>query len=310
MLHIRHSFMDGTVIDGTERGDGSAPILKSLGWRWGRQLGMWFVPRSREHQAGRAGIEAARAALEASGFEIDVTIDDATPAAAEVEAAREVRQRDRAEALAARAERARELADQAFESAHAAIGRLPEGGEPIHVGHHSEGRHRAAIARAQRATSKALDARRDQKAAESRAAAAAHASGARRAPATVANRIRRLEADVRAAERDVAREVTGTRAGTPEWVERRRGDLEQLRDELDYWRGVRAEQVASGVAAGIGPGDLHRGDQVRIRQTWREVLRVNPTTVTVAGQFGRGRVPYSEIQERRDGQSATPEIQE
>ena len=43
-LTIPHTSAEGTLIDGTARGDDSAPVLKANGWRWGRSLGCWFHP--------------------------------------------------------------------------------------------------------------------------------------------------------------------------------------------------------------------------------------------------------------------------
>lgn len=48
MLTITHTRADGTMIDGTSRGDGTAPILKANGWS--RGLGTWCVPASRDPQ--------------------------------------------------------------------------------------------------------------------------------------------------------------------------------------------------------------------------------------------------------------------
>ncbi|MFT2707525.1 DUF3560 domain-containing protein [Clavibacter zhangzhiyongii] len=66
---------------------------------------------------------------------------------------------DRVDALDAKAKRkaGAEVADD--ERAAAARRRLPEGGEPIKVGHHPEGRHRNAIAKAvrERASADLLD---------------------------------------------------------------------------------------------------------------------------------------------------------
>jgi hypothetical protein len=300
MLRIVHRFLEGTLIDGTSRGDGSAEILKAHGWRWGRSIGMWFVPRSREQVANAAAIEAVRAALVADGFEVEVDVDQARPAIAEVEQARISRQEARVESLEAYAGRAAAQAGAAWENVDTRIGQLPPGGEPIKVGHHSEGRHRAAIARADRAITKAVAALSEQRMAEARAAAAASTTGHRYAPVTVANRIAKLSAEGRAAARDVR--GTGSR-GRPgdtspaaiEWQARRARDLEQLQEELAFWQQVRDEQVASGVTTNFGPADIAAGDLVLFRSTWCRVLRANQTTVTVATEFGRGRIPYPQI---------------
>ena len=56
-LTIEHTEAEGTLLHGTSRGDGSAEVVKRLGWRWGRSIGMWFVPRSRDAAPKRPLIE-------------------------------------------------------------------------------------------------------------------------------------------------------------------------------------------------------------------------------------------------------------
>jgi|LSQX01.1.fsa_nt_gb hypothetical protein len=299
MLRITHTFLDGTLIDGTGRGDGSAEILKSHGWRWGRSIGMWFVPRSRERVANAAGIEAVRQALVAAGFEVEVEVDQSRPAVAEVEQAKVIRQEGRVEALQARAERAGRASGAAWGNAHARLDRLPPGGEPIKVGHHSERRHRADIAKADRALSQAVEADRERELAEQRAAAAASTTGARYSPVTVWNRIRRIEAEVRAVRRDVEGASSSDSPEMAGWRAERGAALAQLQEELEFWQGIRAEQITAGVATNYGPQDVKVGDAVRVGRWWREVVRVNSTTVTVATEVGRGRVPYVEISDHR-----------
>lgn len=57
-LIITHTEAEGTRLAGTSRGDGSAEIAKALGWRWGRSLGAWYVPRSRDQLPKRKLISA------------------------------------------------------------------------------------------------------------------------------------------------------------------------------------------------------------------------------------------------------------
>ena len=40
-LAITHTRADGTLIDGTSKGDGSNTVLKANGWRFSRVLGGW-----------------------------------------------------------------------------------------------------------------------------------------------------------------------------------------------------------------------------------------------------------------------------
>lgn len=80
-----------------------------------------------------------------------------------------LKQTMRAERLEARAERLERAAAQASDAAHRAVAAIPMG-QPILIGHHSEGRHRRDLARHDRAMRRAIELKRQ--AGEARAAAA------------------------------------------------------------------------------------------------------------------------------------------
>lgn len=194
-LTITHTAAEGTLIDGTAKGDGSAEVLRTNGWRWSRALGSWYVPHSRDREPKRHVIDRTVAQLQEAGFTVTVSVDYARRAAAAVETDLLARREDRAAALDAKAERRADTAAAEAERAARALRRLPEGGEPIHVGHHSESAHRSAIAKADAAIRRSIDADTDARRARARADIAAGANEARYAPITVANRIEKLRAD-------------------------------------------------------------------------------------------------------------------
>lgn len=286
MLTITHNHEAGTIIDGTSKGDGSADVLKANRWRWGRSIAAWYVPQSRDRRANRHRIEATAAALREAGFEVETVIDDTPRPTAEVEAGKIARQADRVEALEAKADRKSAAADAAWEAAKRDLGRLPEGGEPIKVGHHSEGRHRAA----------------------ERAETASHTTGARYNPVTVANRIEKIAADIRRAEREIEADRYDPEVGylpasdelKAARAKRAAPRLAELRDKLEFWEGVRAEQIADRTATGYTREQIQNGDLVKIRGHWREVVRANPKTVSVTtGYSWTDTAPYAEIQEHK-----------
>jgi hypothetical protein len=148
------------LIDGTSRGDGSAEVLKAVvnpytgragAWRWSRNLGSWYVARSRDTRANTALIDATKVTLEAAGFTVAVEIDDTYRSAAEVEADAVARQEGRVAALGAKAERTAAVADVAEQRARDLAERMPLG-QPILVGHHSEARMRKAYANIENAS--------------------------------------------------------------------------------------------------------------------------------------------------------------
>jgi len=308
MLTITHTHEEGTLIDGTSRGDGTAEILRATGWRWGRSIGTWYLPHSRDRLPNPWKIQRTVAVLRAAGFTVDAEVSLDIRPTAEVEAAKIERQADRVDALDAKAERKAAAEVAADERAAAAFRRLPEGGEPIKVGHHSEGRHRNAIAKAHAALGRSVEAGRDAERARGRADAARITTDARYSPVTVANRIEKLGAELRKLERRLTEDVydseRGYRPATADEQARRAERLapylEEKRDQIAYWEGVRAEQIATGRATGYDRTNVQKGDHVKIRGSWRRVVRVNPKTVSVeTGYTWTDTAPYAEIQDRR-----------
>ena len=305
-LTITHTHAEGTMIDGTIKNDGTAEVLKANGWRWGRSINAWFVPQSRDRLPKLGTIDRTTTALQAAGFTITTSIDSTHRPTAEVEAGKMQRQADRVDALENKADRKSTAETAAWAREHAALRRLPEGGEPIKIGHHSETRHRNAIAKADRATRAALDATATTQQAQARADTATHTTGARYSPITVANRIEKLAAEMR----DRQRRLDGyshtfsstlteeTPAATAARRDRLAVELAELTDQHAYWEAVRAEQIATGRATGHSRDTVKKGDRVKIRGIWREVVRANTKTVSVTtGHSWASTTPYAEIQQ-------------
>lgn len=312
-LHITHSATEGTLIEGTARGDGSAQVLKTHRWRWSRTLGAWYIPRSRDAQPDLRRIEATRDDLEGVGFTVAVTIDRGHRSTAEVETDRAERAQARAEALAEKAAQADAAAAGAEQDYRAALEVLPPFGQPILMGHHSESRHRRQIEKARRRVEQAIDAGQHATRAHDRAQVADRATDRRYAPVTVANRIAALEAEARSLQRrldgytrtlftraDGIREVETTAPATGERREYCRQQLEAVTDQLAYWRSVRAEQITAGEATGYSRDTVAAGDTIRYRGQWYTVTRANAKTATVPSPFaGTWRIPWAEVQDHR-----------
>jgi hypothetical protein len=297
-LSITHDIPGGTLVDGTERGDGSAPILKAHRFKWGRSIGCWFIPHSRGKVGDRYRIEKAADALRAGGFEVAVTIDNATEDPAEQEARREARAEQRAEGLTLKAERKGNEAAAAFGQFRQTLDAIPFG-QPILVGHHSERGHRAALKRADRAIGRSAEADRERQDAERGARVALASKGRRQSPTFIGNRIREREADAR----DIARRLAGVSVasgfGRPAEGDYR-ADLEaraaQVEAELTYWRG----QLAECGQRVWTQADFAKGDRALIRGRWLEVRRANKTTLSVeSGYSWTDRYPYTEVRDRR-----------
>lgn len=295
-LTITHTQPEGTLVDGTERGDGSAPVLKGQRFKWSRNLGMWYVPQSRHRIADRHRIDSTAEQLRAAGFAVTVEVDNSAEDPAERQQALSERAEQRAEGLTLKAERKGGEAEAAYGRWRAELDPIPPG-QPILVGHHSERGHRAALRRADRAMSRSIEADRERQDAERGARAALARDRRRQTPEYIGNRIREREAE----ERQLVRLLADAPEG--DWRTDRAARLEQVRADLDHYRG----QMAALEAAGLkrwGPDDFAKGDRVRYRHRWGTVQRVNKTTLTVACDVMPQcpqRVPYSDIQSKGEG---------
>lgn len=296
MLDISHTPAEGTIIAGTERGDGSADVLKAFGWRWGRSIAAWYVPRSRDRLANRGVIDRTRVALEAAGFEVMVSIEDGYRDAAEVEQDRRDRAEARAQVLEARAERSGARVSDLEDRANSIAKAIPFG-QPILVGHHSEARHRRDLDRIRNTADRAVEEARKSADAAAKARASRTHAAAREAPSTVANRLRKLEAE----RKSWASALENAAPGTA-YAARAQLEVDRLTDELDYWAGVRAHQIDSGQALALTPEHIAPGDLVKVaRSGWWLVERVNKTTVTVVSRGCRIRTPYDQLEGHRPG---------
>ena len=310
-LHITHTAGEGTLISGTARGDGTAEILKAQGWRWSRGLGSWYVPQSRDREAKTWIVDSAVQELRAGGFLVDVVIDDTARSTEQVEAGRIERQGHRVEVLDARADRLAVeavVADQTLD----ALPTYPLG-QPILVGHHSEGRMRRDLERRDRAMRVAVDASAaaDQAAAE--ASAAAGTTGHRYDPRTVGGRIEVIEADIRRLERERdgysstvyiaaggARMVETFSAAAGARRERIGQRIGELTGQRTYWAGVLGRAVDAGAVVVYDWTTVAAGDEVLVGGRWYTVVRANRKTVTVpTGHSWTGTVPYREIRDHR-----------
>jgi hypothetical protein len=240
-----------------------------------------------------------------------------------VEADRADRQQDRAAGLADKAAPHTAAAQTPPDNARELGERIPFG-QPILVGHHSEGRMRRHAQRVHDAMNTAVTTTHQAEETQRRALVAAAGTDNRYHPVTVANRIQRLTAErnriTRALDghtRSLAVLSDGTRhtdTATPAtagpYRDRLAARLAEVTDQLTYWEGIRTQQITTGQTTGhsqvtIGPGDL-----VQVRGRWYPVIRANKKTVTLPSTLGpwTDTTPYHEITDHRAGRtSAAPE---
>lgn len=291
---ITHTPAEGTLIEGSRKGDGVYEILFGLrrarqgNWRYFRSLGQIGLGQSRDKPADTWAINKAAEALRADGFEVAIEVDDErTRPFAEAEQDRY----DRAEARAwhhkEQAGKTAGEADARWRSERKILDGIPMG-QPILVGHHSEGRHRRDLARADNHMRKALEAANRRDYHVGRAGAAESYEAGRKSLGTTLRRIDKLEASRRRLLRyhdGTGNEMHGRHEpAAGERRERLDGEIAALDEQIAYWRKHVADLEAAGVKVWTR-ADFSKGDYACGPHGWYEVLRVNRVSVTVPDPF-------------------------
>jgi len=283
-LVISHTNTEGTLVHGTSKGDGSNAALKAARFRWSRNLGAWFMPQSRGRAARRGRIAALASSLETAGFTVSVDIEtyDADEAFDALQAAGE----ERADRLAERADRERTLSEGSYEASHKATEGIPFG-QPILVGHHSEGRHRRDLARSDSHMRQSVEHGAKADRASERSDAAARQAARRENPVVMGRRVERLEAQ----QRQLSRRLQG--AGEAPLM---RGELADVEQEIAF---LRQSIQESGVQQ-FTKADFQTGDLALIRGRWHIVARANAKTLAIeTGYSWTDKYPYHEVTGRQ-----------
>lgn len=140
---------------------------------------------------------------------------------------------------------------------------------------------------------------------QARAGTATYTTGARYNPVTVYNRIEKLAADIRRIEREIVAEFWDndgkfrgpTEAEQAARAKRKAPRLAELKDQLEYWNAVRAEQIATGKTNNYSKETIKKGDAVKVRRRWYVVARANTKTVSLKTEHSwTDTIPYAEIQ--------------
>lgn len=310
MITLTHTAESGTLAVGTSKGDGSAPILKSCGFRWSRNVdgGAWFLPQSRDHAPRTDSIERCATELRTAGFDVTVEIDVAARSTAEVEAARAARAAARAEHLSDKAARLTTTGEAEWERARQLRELIPLG-QPVMPDHYSYNRDMNFRAKLHRKEDRAIDTlKAGQETARRAEAAEVHQRYRETGPVTE-RRIKELEAERRKLERDRDGYVRNFRNGRGEILDREvhepatgayrdrvEARIAEVDEKLGYWRDHLAKLASEGAHRVWGPDDFEKGDHVQVSGRWYEVLRVNKKTLTVpSGYSWTDTVPYDKV---------------
>ncbi|MEV6565892.1 ParB/RepB/Spo0J family partition protein [Streptomyces kronopolitis] len=277
-ITISHTRADGTLITDSVKGDGVWEIVRNHGFRSFRSIGALGIPRSQDKEADTCRIDAAQAALEAAGHEVTQEIDEDTRRTfAEAEAAREEGAEERAERFRDRAGRAVASADARRATADQ-ISKRFEFGQPILVGHHSEGRARRDAARIDTNMRKSFEDRDRAGYWSDRTRAAENYAKHRKDPYRTLRRLKRLRADLRVQERHHAQAVEKGYDS----VDRHARLILDLTEEITHWEKIVQQAKDEGVKI-WEPADFAPGDFVLYSGlSWYQVARVNPQTLSIA----------------------------
>ncbi|MFF0395172.1 ParB/RepB/Spo0J family partition protein [Streptomyces sp. NPDC005248] len=276
-ITITHTRAEGTLLEGSSKGDGVFEIVRNHGFWSSRTLGCLYIRRSQDKEAQTWRINAAADELRAAGHEVTVTIDEDTRRTfAEAEADRGERAEGRVERFSDRADRAVASADARRATADQ-ISKRFEFGQPILIGHHSEGRARRDAERIDSNMRKSFEDRDRAGYWADRTRASENYAAHRNDPQRTLRRLERLRADLRKQERAHANAVEKG------WVSggRHARLIQDLTEEIAHWEQIVEKAKADGVKL-WEPGDFAPGDFVLYSGSWYEVERVNPKTLSIA----------------------------
>lgn len=149
-------------------------------------------------------------------------------------------------------------------------------GQPIMVGHHSEGRHRRDIERITSASRKSIQEQAYAEHLAGRAEYNRNRAEGNHSMSYMSNRLKEAETEIARLERDMAGEGSrGWDAGDPETAKRLQPWLDEYKERAEYWKG----KIADAGGMKYQHGDIQVGDTVRRGSSWLKVIKANPTGV-------------------------------
>lgn len=274
IITLTHTRADGTLLEGSRKGDGVWEIVRQHGFRSSRSVGL-YISRSRDKAAKHWQIDRAAAALRTAGWTVVVDIDeDARRSFADAEQERYDRAEERADRFSGYADNAAARSGGRYKAAMDGI-RGIEPGQPILVGHHSERGHRRALERHDNNMRASIEEQSKAEHWSGRAQASEHYEAFRKNPGRTLRRVAKLEADLRRVQRHLADAADGSA-----WAAEQNRRHEELTEEIAYWRRAIAEAEAQGFKV-WGKADFKKGDFCRYEGRWYEVLRVNAKSLTI-----------------------------
>lgn len=293
-ITITHTPAEGTLAEGTDKGDGAAPILKRYGFRWGRSIGCFYIQHSRDRAPRLVAIDAAAKELRADGHTVTVEIDGTVRDTETVKTAKHERLEDRRTALAAKGEKLTAQSAALHRASDAMVEHIPMG-QPVFPG--ARGRaHRNLLERSVDTMIKAGQAGEEARGIPSRIEGSIRQEARRERPDVVARRVARLEADLRRLDRRMAGLSLHPTANSSLLTEQYEGERAVLVERIEGDKKVLEQAKADGLFGKYSKANVHKDDRVMIRGQWRQVVRANAKTVSVTtGYSWTDKYGYEEI---------------
>lgn len=306
-LTITHTHADGTMLDGSCKGDGVYEIVKRHGFAYFPSIKAIGIRQSRDQIAKRYQIDRAAAALREAGHEVDVQIDDEPRARGTVLEDQAERLDQRADRLAAKATRHASAADAAYNRASQIAERFA-GGQPIILGHHSTRRALRDREKMQQADARSVA---EQKVADDvayRAGRVGKQAQRSQRPDVIRRRIDTTESELRIIARNLAgytnRHLDSN--GNPFMVDPHKPAAGTYREQLLARQALLTERIsydrqalADAEAAGFVVWDkdnVHVGDLVKYWGGWKTVEKVNKVTVGCpSGYTWQDKVKFTDV---------------
>ncbi|MFF4900481.1 DUF3560 domain-containing protein [Streptomyces sp. NPDC001068] len=300
MIEITHTHADGTLVDGTARGDGTGPILKSHGFRWFPSIKQWGIRGSRDQAPRRLAINAAADALRAAGHEVTVTLDDTVRDNDTVRSDRHERLEDRRTALAAKGQRLTAESAALHARSNAMVEHIPMG-QPVMPGPRGRA-HRNLLDRSINTAIKGAQAARQAEVMPARIAASRAAEARAERPDVVKRRVDRMEAELRGLDRRLAGLKLYPAANSDAVREQYEGERATLLERIKGDQALLDQAREEGRFGQYGRDNVHKNDLVMIRGQWRQVARANAKTVSVTtGYSWTDKYGWEEVRALRCG---------
>jgi hypothetical protein len=293
-IRITHTPAEGTLADGTDKGDGAGPILKRYGFRWGRSIGCFYIQSSRDRAPRVVAINTAADELRTAGHTVTVEIDGTVRDTETVKAAQHERLEDHRTALAAKGEKLAAQSAALHRASDAMVEHIPMG-QPVFPG--ARGRaHRNLLERSVDTMIRAGQAGEEARRIPSQVEGSRRQEARRERPDVVARRVARLEAELRSLDRRMAGLELHPTAHGPLLREQYEGERAVLVERIDGDKKALEQAKADGLFGQYSKGNVHKDDRVMIRGEWRQVVRANAKTVSVAtGYSWADKYGYEEI---------------